>query len=102
METQVIDDILLWLSVISIAAICTLMLYYGVTGIAKVPGIHDGLARQGFAAAGYLLFILVPLMIFNLVVDSTVISELFERSMSALYILVIADILAMIALYLVQ
>lgn len=102
MESQVFDDVVMWLSIASVGAICLLMLYYGINGIANFTSLHKGAMNQAFAIAGYILFLLLPLLIFSLVIDTTVISEVLELGMPLLYISIIADILLMTLLYLIM
>ncbi len=99
---QIIDDGILWLSLLSIAVICLLMLYNGVTGLAHVPETGFDPVKKAFGVTVFILFIMLPLLILNLVLDTTFISEILEWSMPVLYIAIVADIILMTVLYLIM
>ena len=96
------DDVVMWLSLLSIAAICLLMFYDGVSGLAHVPATGLSPLKKAFSVSVFVLFIMLPLMILNLLLDSAIISKVFEWSMSLIYIAVVLDILLMTVLYLLM
>lgn len=103
MERQnIVDDVILWLSLLSIAAICLVMFYYGVAGLAHVPVTDFSITKKAFGVSVFVLFILLPLLILSLVLDTTFISKLFEWSLPLLYIAIVVDIITMTALYLLM
>ncbi|OPY29412.1 MAG: hypothetical protein A4E28_00907 [Methanocella sp. PtaU1.Bin125] len=99
---QIVDDAVLWLSMLSIAVICLIMLYFGITGIAGLPGSEAGPETQAFALSVYVLYILLPLLIVNIVLDTTIISRIFEWSMPLLYLVIMLDIVLMTVLFLMM
>ncbi|MCM1566356.1 MAG: hypothetical protein NC238_10485 [Dehalobacter sp.] len=99
---QIVDDAVLWLSMLSIAVICLIMLYFGVNGIAGLPGSEAGTTTQAFALSVYVLYILLPLLIVNIVLDTTIISRIFEWSMPLLYLVIMLDIVLMTVLFLMM
>jgi hypothetical protein len=99
---NIVDDIVLWLSLLSVAAICLVMFYYGVAGLAHVPSTDFSPQKKSFGAAVFILFILLPLMILNLMLDTAFISVVFEWTMALLFISIIVDIVLMTALFLVM
>jgi hypothetical protein len=99
---NIVDDSVLWLSLLSVAAICVVMFYYGVAGLAHVPSTDFTPQKKAFGAAVFILFILLPLMILNLMLDTAFISVIFEFSMAILFITIIVDILLMTVLYLIM
>jgi hypothetical protein len=103
MERQnIIDDVILWLSLLSVAAICVAMFYYGIAGLAHVPATDFTPLKKAFGVSVFILFILLPLLIINLVLDTAFISRLFEWSMPLLYIAIVVDIVLMTVLYLIM
>jgi hypothetical protein len=102
MERPNIVDVVLWLSLLSIAAICLIMFYYGVTGLAHVPSTDFSPVKKAFGIAVFILFILLPLLILNLVLHTAFISEVFEWFMPLLYVAIVADIVLMTVLYLIM
>lgn len=101
METPTADDIIMWMMLISIVAICITVFYLGVTGFMNMPMLNETPGRMAFAATGYALFLLIPLMIIDLMLESAVISRYIEWSTTLLVIAVIIDILLLTALRLV-
>jgi hypothetical protein len=99
---NIVDDVVLWLSLLSVAAICVVMFYYGVTGLAHVPSTDFTPQKKAFGAAVFILFILLPLMILNLMLDTAFISVVFEWSMALLFMATVADIVMMTVLYLIM
>ena len=99
---NIVDDVVLWLSLLSVAAICLVMFYYGIAGLAHVPSTGFSTQKKAFGAAVFILFILLPLMILNLMLDTAFISVFFEFTMAVLFITLIVDILLMTVLYLVM
>jgi hypothetical protein len=99
---NIVDDIVLWLSLLSVAAICLVMFYYGIAGLAHVPSTGFSPQKKAFGAAVFVLFILLPLMILNLMLDTSFISVLFEWSMALLFVTIIVDILTMTVLFLIM
>ncbi|MGA9139994.1 MAG: hypothetical protein WBZ29_07215 [Methanocella sp.] len=99
---QIVDNAVLWLSLLSIAAICLLMLYYGVTGIARLPESQASPMKQAFAMSVYFLFIILPLLILNLMLDTAFINQIFEWSVTLIYIAIVADIILMTVFYLLM
>jgi hypothetical protein len=99
---NIVDDGVLWLSLLSVAAICVVMFYYGVTGLANVPSTDYSPQEKSFDAAVFVLFILLPLMILNLMLDTAIISVIFEWSTALLFIAIVVDILTMTVLYLIM
>lgn len=99
---QIVDDAVLWLSLLSIAAICILMLYYGITGIARLTESQASPMKQAFAMSVYFLFIILPVLILNLMLDTTFISEIFEWSVTFIYIAIVADIILMTVFFLLM
>lgn len=99
---QVIDDAVLWLSMLSVAAICLLMLYYGITGIVGLKDSGASPMKQAFAMSVYILFIMLPMLIVNLMLDTTFVSKLSEWSMPLIYMIIIADIFLMTVLFLLM
>jgi hypothetical protein len=99
---NIVDDAVLWLSLLSVAAICLVMFYYGIAGLAHVPATDFTLQKKAFGVSVFILFILLPLLILNLVLDTAFISELFELSLPMLYIAIIVDILMMTVFYLIM
>ncbi len=99
---QIVDDAVLWLLLLSIAAICILMLYYGITGIARLLESQASPMKQAFAMSVYFLFIILPVLILNLMLDTTFISEIFEWSVTFIYIAIVADIILMTVFFLLM
>jgi hypothetical protein len=99
---NIVDDVVLWLSLLSVAAICLVMFYYGVTGLAHVPSTDFSPEKKAFGAFVFILFILLPLMILNLMLDTSFISVVFEWIMALLFVAIIVDILMMTVLFLVM
>jgi len=99
---QIVDDAVLWLSLLSIAAICILMLYYGLSGIVRLPESQASPMKQAFAMSVYFLFIILPLLIINLMLDTAFISEIFEWSVTLIYIAIVADIILMTVFFLLM
>jgi hypothetical protein len=99
---EFVDDAVLWLSLLSIAAICLVMLYSGVTGLIHMTASHASPMKQAFAISVYILFIILPLLILSLMMDTTFISSIFEWSVTLLYIATVADIILMTAFFLLM
>jgi hypothetical protein len=99
---NIVDDVVLWLSLLSVAAICVVMFYYGATGLAHVPSTDFGPQKKAFGAAVFILFILLPLMILNLMLDTAFISKIFEWSMALLFVTIMIDIVMMTLLFLIM
>jgi hypothetical protein len=99
---NIVDDVVLWLSLLSVAAICLVMFYYGVAGLAHVPSTDFSSQKKAFGAAVFILFILLPMMILNLMLDTAFISVVFEWTMALLFISIIVDIVLMTVLFLVM
>ena len=99
---QVVDDAVLWLSLLSVAAICLVMFFYGAWGLTGLHATPGHPLRQAFFASVYVLFIILPLLILNLVMESAFITRAFEWSLSLIYIAIVADIILMTALYLLM
>jgi hypothetical protein len=99
---NIVDDVVLWLSLLSVAAICLIMFYYGLTGLAHVPSTGFSPQEKAFGASVFVLFILLPLMILNLMLDTAFISVIFEWSMAILFVTIIVDIVLMTVLYLIM
>lgn len=99
---SIVDDVVLWLSLLSVAAICLVMFYYGVTGLMHVPYTGFGPEKKAFGASVFILFILLPLMILNLMLDTAFISVVFEWSMALLFVTIVVDILMMTVLFLIM
>ncbi len=103
MESRhVVDNVVLWLSLLSIAVICLLMLYYGVTGIASLLESQASPMKQAFSLSVYFLFIILPLLILNLMLDTAFINEIFEWSVTLIYIAIVVDIILMTIFYLLM
>ena len=51
--------------------------------------------KQAFAMSVYFLFIILPVLILNLMLDTAFISEIFEWSVTLIYIAIVADIILM-------
>ena len=60
------------------------------------------LAQRPDGGPDFILFILLPLMILNLVLGTAYISDVFEWSLAFLYIAVVVDIILMTLFYLVM
>lgn len=101
MDKNIFDNGMLWLMLVAIAIICVLFFYVGVTGMAKTTGTQDTWAKQAFAIAGYLMFILIPLMLLSLALDNIIISRLLELSTAVLMVAVVADIILLTVFYLI-
>ena len=99
---QIVYDGILWLSLLSIVAICLLMFYDGVTGLARVPSADLSVLKKAFSATVFVLFIALPLMILNLMLETAFTSDLFGWSTSVIYVFVAADIVLMTILYLIM
>lgn len=99
---SIVDDVVLWLSLLSVAAICLVMFYYGVTGLSHVPSTDFSPQKKAFGASVFILFILLPLMILNLMLDTAFISVVFEWSMALLFMTIVVDILMMTVLFLIM
>jgi hypothetical protein len=99
---NIFDDAIMWLSMLSIAAICLVLFYNGVTGLAHVPSADMSPLKKAFGASVFILFILLPLLILDLVLDTTFISDLVEWSTPLLYVAIIADIVLMTVLFLIM
>jgi hypothetical protein len=99
---QIVDDAVLWLSLLSIAVICILMLYYGITGIVRLTESQASPMKQAFAMSVYFLFIILPVLILNLMMDTAFISEIFEWSVTLIYIAIVADIILMTVFFLLM
>jgi hypothetical protein len=99
---SIVDDVVLWLSLLSVAAICLVMFYYGVAGLTHVPSTDFSPQKKAFGASVFILFILLPLMILNLMLDTSFISVIFEWSMALLFVTIIVDIVMMTVLFLIM
>jgi hypothetical protein len=99
---QIVNDVVLWLSLLSIAAICLLMLYMGAAGIARLPHSQVSPMKQAFAMSVYVLFIMLPLLILNLMLNTTFISKIFEWSVTLIYLAIVADIILMTVFFLLM
>jgi hypothetical protein len=99
---QIVDDAVLWLSLLSIVVICILMLYYGITGIARLPESEASPMKQAFAMSVYFLFIILPVLILNLMLDTAFISGIFEWSVTFIYIAIVVDIFLMTVFFLLM
>ncbi len=99
---NIVDDVVLWLSLLSVAAICLVMFYYGVTGLTHVPSTDFNPQKKAFGASVFILFILLPLMILNLMLDTAFISVVFEWSMALLFVAIVVDIFLMTVLFLIM
>jgi hypothetical protein len=99
---NIVDNIVLWLSLLSVAAICLVMFYYGVVGLAHVPATDFSPVKKAFGVSVFALFILLPLLILNLVLDTAFINVLFEWSLPLLYMAIVVDIVMMTVLYLLM
>ena len=99
---NVFDNVILWLSLLSIAAICLVLLYNGITGLAHVPSTSFSPLEKAFGVTVFILFILLPLLILDLVLDTTLISDFVEWSTPVLYIAIVIDIILMTVLYLIM
>ena len=101
MDRRFFDNIMLWLMLIAIASICILFFYVGVTGMASATRTYDSWAEQAYAVAGYLMYLLIPLMLLSLALDNIIISRVLEWTTAILMIAVVADIAILIVMYLV-
>lgn len=99
---SIVDDVVLWLSLLSVAVICAVMFYYGITGLAHVPYTDFSPVKKAFVVSVFILFILLPLLIVNLVLDTAFISGVIEWSLPLLYMAIIADIVMMTVLFLLM
>jgi cytochrome bd-type quinol oxidase subunit 2 len=99
---NIFDDVVLWLSMLSIAAICLVLLYNGITGLAHVPSTDISIQKKAFSVSVFALFILLPLLIVDLVLGTTFISNFVEWSTPLLYVAIIADIILMTVLFLIM
>ena len=52
---NIVDDVVLWLSLLSVAAICVVMFYYGVTGLAHVPSTDFSPEKKAFGSGEHSL-----------------------------------------------
>ncbi len=99
MDGNFFDDSMMWLRLIARAIACVLFFYVGVTGMAALVGTHDTWAKDAFAIAGYLMFLILPLMILSLALDNIIISTLLEWSTNILMVAVMADIILLTVTY---
>lgn len=99
---QLVSNILLLLSALSIAFICILMMYYGVTGVIKYYSPEEGvsLAQWVYNVSGYMLFVLIPLMIATIIFGYMFGSDVLNWAFVALFILVSVDIIIATVSYL--
>ena len=69
--------------------------------MAKTTTLENTPVKGAYGVAGYLLFILIPLMILSLMLDNVYISRLLEWSTTILLLAVVIDLVAVTVLYLV-
>lgn len=99
---SIVDDVILWLSLLSVAIICVIMFYYGVTGLAHMPPTDFSPMKKAFGISVFILFILLPLLIINLMLDTAFVIKISEWSLPVLYMAIVADIVLMTVFFLLM